>query len=70
MTIFNKEDIQKLIDNEVEESTILEYKASFATQSPKWKEELAKDVSAMANSNGGIETWIKRLLYITAQSRS
>lgn len=54
MTIYNKDDIQKLIDNEVEESTVLEYKASFATQSPKWKEELAKDVSAMANSNGGI----------------
>lgn len=54
MIICNIEDIQKLIDNEVEESTILEYKASFATQSPKWKEELAKDVSAMANSNGGI----------------
>lgn len=54
MKICNKGDIQRLIDNEVEESTVLEYKASFATQSPKWKEELAKDVSAMANSNGGI----------------
>jgi len=49
-----KEDLQRLIDNEVEESTILEYKSSFAVQNPKWREELAKDISAMANSNGGI----------------
>ena len=48
-----KEDLQRLIDNEVEESTILEYKSSFAVQNPKWREELAKDISAMANSNGG-----------------
>ena len=48
-----KEDIQRLIDNEVEESTTLEYKSSFAIQNPKWREELAKDISAMANSNGG-----------------
>lgn len=48
-----KDDLQRLIDNEVEESTILEYKSSFAVQNPKWREELAKDISAMANSNGG-----------------
>lgn len=48
-----KEDLQRLIDNEVEESTILEFKSSFAVQNPKWREELAKDISAMANSNGG-----------------
>lgn len=48
-----KEDLQRLIDNEVEESTILEYKSSFAVQNLKWREELAKDISAMANSNGG-----------------
>lgn len=47
------EDLQSLIDNEIEESTELEYKSSFATENPKWKEELAKDVSAMANANGG-----------------
>lgn len=46
-------DLQSLIDNEIEESTELEYKSSFAIQNPKWKEELAKDVSAMANANGG-----------------
>ena len=47
------EDLQSLIDNEIEESTELEYKSSFAKENPKWKEELAKDVSAMANANGG-----------------
>lgn len=47
-------DIQSLIDNSVEESTELEYKRSFAKANPKWKEELAKDISAMANANGGI----------------
>lgn len=44
-------DLQKLI--QIEESTVLEYKGSFAKQNPKWKEELAKDISALANSNGG-----------------
>ncbi len=47
-------DIQLLIDNSVEETTELEYKRSFAKTNPKWKEELAKDISAMANANGGI----------------
>ena len=49
------EDLQSLIDNEIEESTELEYKSSFAIddENKKWKKELAKDVSAMANSNGG-----------------
>lgn len=45
--------MQKLIQDEIEESTVLEYKSSFAIQNKKWKEELAKDVSALANSNGG-----------------
>ena len=48
-----KEELQKIIDNEVEESTVMEFKSSFAIQNSKWREELAKDVSAMANSNGG-----------------
>ena len=46
-------DLQRLIQDEIEESTVLEYKSSFAIQNKKWKEELAKDVSALANSNGG-----------------
>jgi len=54
MTIESIADIQFLIDNSVEESTELEYKRSFAKANPKWKEELAKDISAMANANGGI----------------
>ena len=49
------EDLQSLIDNEIEESTELEYKRSFGInkENNKWKIELAKDVSAMANANGG-----------------
>lgn len=49
------EDLQSLIDNEIEESTELEYKSSFGIdkENKKWKIELAKDVSAMANANGG-----------------
>lgn len=54
MEIKTIEDLQSLIDNEIEESTELEYKSSFAMENPKWKEELAKDVSAMVNANGGI----------------
>ena len=54
MHLRTKEDLQGLIDNKVEESTILEFKSSFATENKKWKIELAKDVSAMANSNGGV----------------
>lgn len=53
MLIRSIEDLQSLIDSSIEESTILEYKSSFAKQKSSWKEELAKDVSAMANSNGG-----------------
>ena len=53
------EDLQSLIDNEIEESTVLEYKSSFSLdkenkENKKWKVELAKDVSAMANAIGGI----------------
>lgn len=47
------DDLKKLIDNQIEESTTLEYKSSFAMQKSSWRDELAKDVSAMANSNGG-----------------
>ena len=53
MTYNTVEQLQSLIDNQVDESTTLEYKSSFAKQKKEWKEELAKDVSAMANSNGG-----------------
>ncbi|WP_289110488.1 ATP-binding protein [uncultured Alistipes sp.] len=50
------EDIQDLVTNEIEESTELEYKREVKVSTPgkDWKKELAKDVSAMANANGGI----------------
>ena len=60
MTIFNKEiiteeDIEKLISEKTEESINLEFKAagSFDSGSAK-KREMGKDVSAFANSAGGI----------------
>lgn len=54
MIINSISDLERLIENKIPESTTLEYKSSFAIQNKKWKEELAKDISAMANSNGGI----------------
>ncbi|WP_278975011.1 helix-turn-helix domain-containing protein [Alistipes finegoldii] len=50
------EDIKDLVTNEIEESTELEYKREVKVSTPgkDWKKELAKDVSAMANANGGI----------------
>ena len=47
------DDINALIAAGVEESTTLEYKSDINTTSDKWKGEMSKDVSAMANANGG-----------------
>ena len=48
-------DIQSLIDNSVEESIHLDFKAAAALdKSEKKKDEIAKDVSSFANSDGGI----------------
>ena len=47
------ENVNALIAAGVEESTTLEYKSDINTTSDKWKGEMAKDVSAMANANGG-----------------
>ena len=47
------EDINALIAAGVEESTTLEYKSGIDITSDKWKSEMAKDISAMANANGG-----------------
>jgi len=48
-------DIQKLIDNQIEESIHLEYKQSDAFGKTDGKrKEIAKDVSSFANSDGGI----------------
>ena len=46
------DDIQALVDNQEPEGVTLEYKRELNT-SPGGKKELAKDVSAMANSQGG-----------------
>ena len=54
MKIKTIDDISLLIDNAVEESTEIEYKRSFADDKQKLREDIAKDVSAMANANGGI----------------
>ena len=47
------EDLMLLIKNEVQESTHLDYKASPAIDNKK-RGEIAKDISAFANSDGGI----------------
>ncbi len=47
-------DLQALVDGEIEESLILDYKAADALgKSDGKKKEITKDVSAMANSAGG-----------------
>ncbi|MCH5330192.1 MAG: ATP-binding protein [Alistipes sp.] len=54
MKISTIEDVQRLIDDCVVENTSLEYKAGIDLNGKKdWRRELAKDVSAMANANGG-----------------
>jgi len=60
MDFFEKEtytiiDIQQLINNNTEESTYLEFKSAESLgTSDGLKKEIAKDVSAFANSDGGI----------------
>ena len=54
MDIKNLKDIQLLIDNAVEESTEIEYKRGFAEDKGILRGDLAKDISAMANANGGV----------------
>lgn len=52
---YTKEDIQYLIDFGVEESAHLDYKASGAlAKTDSKKKEISKDISAFANSDGGI----------------
>jgi predicted HTH transcriptional regulator len=60
--LLGKEDIESLITNKIEESAILDYKASGSISAgPKKKDEIIKDVSAFANSNGG------RIIYGVAE---
>lgn len=52
---YSQADIQSLIDNSVEESIHLDFKESRALEkNDKKKEDISKDVSAFANSDGGI----------------
>ncbi len=52
---WNQVRIQQLIDDEVEESLTLDYKAAGAiAKNPANKTEITKDVSAFANSAGGL----------------
>lgn len=54
MSIESEADLQKLVDGGIEESLTLEYKSSAAlTKDDKKRDEMCKDVSAMANSAGG-----------------
>lgn len=48
----NQEDVQALIDNKERESSILEYKQEISGTDHE-KKEISKDVSAMANAEGG-----------------
>lgn len=51
----NKSYLETLIQNQVEESTELEYKSAAAIDTtPQKKKDISKDVSAMANSAGGV----------------
>lgn len=53
--IWDEAKVQQYIDDEIEESLMLDYKAAGALEkSDKKKGEITKDVSAMANSAGGI----------------
>lgn len=52
---YTLETIQSFIDNQIEESINIEFKSSGAiSRTPSIKKEISKDVSAFANSDGGI----------------
>jgi hypothetical protein len=50
---WSEDDVLSLIANKAQESLTLEFKACDALANKSWKTELAKDVSAFANSAGG-----------------
>ncbi|WP_417558787.1 helix-turn-helix domain-containing protein [Mesoflavibacter zeaxanthinifaciens] len=55
MTVYNIEYLNSLIENKVEENLNLDYKAAGALDKQNNKtSEISKDVSALANSDGGI----------------
>jgi hypothetical protein len=54
LRISTKDHLQRLVDDEIQESLTLDYKASPSlTKDNKARDELCKDVSAFANSAGG-----------------
>jgi hypothetical protein len=54
LRISTKEDLQRLVDEEIQESLTLDYKASPSlARDDKPRDELCKDVSAFANAAGG-----------------
>src|SRR5262249_49506878 len=54
LKISTEEDLQRLIDEEIQESLTLDYKASPSlARDDKSRDELCKDVTAFANSAGG-----------------
>ena len=53
--VWNQATIQQYIDDEIQESLTLDYKAADALgKRDEKKREITKDVSAMANSSGGV----------------
>ena len=48
-----KADIDALINNQIPESTTLEYKESLLLDKPEDKKEFVRDISAFANTHGG-----------------
>jgi hypothetical protein len=50
----SRQELEQIIADQIPESARLEYKASAALTFPRQTIELAKDVSAMANSDGGV----------------
>lgn len=53
--MWNIEEIQKLIDNRIEENLHLDYKAADSLgKTDGKKKEISKDISAFANSDGGV----------------
>ena len=51
---WEKQDIQFLIDEHIEEGQHVDYKDSRALTNEGWKKELCKDISAFANADGGV----------------
>ncbi|MCY0992146.1 ATP-binding protein [Nannocystis sp. ILAH1] len=58
MSEWNQERLQSYIDSQIEESLVLDYKHAKALdkgeENAKRREDVSKDVSAMANSEGGV----------------